>query len=74
MKRNEWLLVAGLITLALVVRLIYTTQPRVVWGDEPFYLWAGRSLLAGTGYNIFGYSGALFPPLFALLRARVRPR
>jgi hypothetical protein len=31
-----------------------------VWGDEPFYLWMGQSLLAGQGYNAFGYSGVAF--------------
>ena len=64
MVRTEWLMLAGLIALALIVRLYFTTLPRVVWGDEPFYLWMGQSLLAGTGYNAFGYSGAHFPPLF----------
>ncbi|MEZ4766915.1 MAG: hypothetical protein R2844_00610 [Caldilineales bacterium] len=42
----------------------YATYDRVVWGDEPFYLWIGRSLWAGDGYNFFGYPGAHFPPLF----------
>ena len=69
----EWLVLAGLIALALVVRLYFTTLPRVVWGDEPFYLWMGQSLLAGTGYNAFGYSGAHFPPLFAVLAAALAP-
>ena len=72
-KRNEWLLVAGLVSLALLARFVFSTLPRVVWGDEPFYLWAGHSLLSGTGYNIFGYSGAHFPPLFSLLSAGLAP-
>jgi hypothetical protein len=55
------------------VRLVYTTLPRVVWGDEPFYLWMGQSLLAGQGYNAFGYSGVHFPPLFALTAAALAP-
>ena len=73
MVRTEWLVLAGLIALALIVRLYFTTLPRVVWGDEPFYLWMGQSLLAGTGYNAFGYSGAHFPPLFAVLAAGLAP-
>ena len=71
--RSEWLLVAGLAVLAMAIRIAYTTLPRVVWGDEPFYLWMGQSLLAGTGYNAFGYSGAHFPPLFAVLGAGLAP-
>ena len=55
------------------MRLYFATLPRVVWGDEPFYLWMGQSLLAGTGYNAFGYSGAHFPPLFAVLAAGLAP-
>ena len=65
--RRELATVAALVLLAVLLRLAYTTYPRVVWGDEPFYLWLGQSLWAGDGYNIFGYSGAHFPPLFPAL-------
>ncbi len=65
--RREWLVVLLLATLAAAVRLASTGYPRVVWGDEPYYLWIGQSLWAGTGYNAMGYSGAHFPPLFPAL-------
>lgn len=73
MQRRDWLALAALIALAATVRLTYTTLPRVVWGDEPFYLWMGQSLLAGDGYNAFGYSGAHFPPLFSVAAAALAP-
>lgn len=73
MERNDWLALATLVALAAAVRLAYTLLPRVVWGDEPFYLWMGHSLLAGDGYNAFGYSGAHFPPLFAVTAAALAP-
>ncbi len=59
----------GIALLALVVRTYWILQPRIVWGDEPFYLWLGRSLLAGEGYQFFGISGVHFSPLFPLLAA-----
>jgi 4-amino-4-deoxy-L-arabinose transferase-like glycosyltransferase len=42
-----------------------------VWGDEPFYLWIGRSLLDGQGYQFFGISGVHFAPLYPILAALV---
>ncbi len=63
------LLLALLVLLAAAVRLYAIAQPRVVWGDEPFYLWLGRSLLAGQGYQFFGISGTHFAPLFPLAAA-----
>jgi 4-amino-4-deoxy-L-arabinose transferase-like glycosyltransferase len=56
-----------LLGLATLVRAYYVSFPRVVWGDEPGYLWLGQSLWAGDGYNIFGFSGAHFPPLVPTL-------
>jgi 4-amino-4-deoxy-L-arabinose transferase-like glycosyltransferase len=73
MQRRDWLLLAVIVALAAGVRLATTTLPRVVWGDEPFYLWMGQSLLAGQGYNAFGYSGVHFPPLFSLTAAALAP-
>lgn len=73
LQRRDWLALAALVALAAAVRLVYTTLPRAVWGDEPFYLWMGQSLLAGDGYNAFGYSGAHFPPLFSAAAAALAP-
>jgi hypothetical protein len=65
--RADWLTLILLVALGVAVRLYSTTYPRVVWGDEPYYLWIGQSLWAGTGLNAMGYSAAHFPPLFPVL-------
>ena len=62
-----WGVPVALVAAAVLLRVYYTTYARVVWGDEPFYLWIGQSLWAGHGYNFFGYSGAHFPPLYPAL-------
>jgi len=66
-RRSDWLILALLTALGVVVRLASTSHPRVVWGDEPYYLWIGQSLWAGAGLNAMGYSAAHFPPLFPAL-------
>ena len=53
--------------LAAVVRVYWGLRPRIVWGDEPYYLWLGQSLLKGEGYQFFGISGIHFSPLYPLL-------
>ncbi len=55
----------------MVVRVAYILQPRIVWGDEPFYLWLGHSLVTGGGYQFFGISGVHFSPLFPLLAGAI---
>ncbi|MCB9130073.1 MAG: glycosyltransferase family 39 protein [Anaerolineales bacterium] len=62
-----WFIPAALVVAAVLIRIYFATWDRVVWGDEPFYLWIGKSLWAGAGYNFFGYSGAHFPPLYPVL-------
>ncbi len=64
---TRWVLL--LLVLAAAVRLYWGLRPRVVWGDEPFYLWLGESLLRGEGFHFFGISAAHFSPLFPLLAA-----
>ncbi len=38
--------------LALAVRFIYAGADRIVWGDEPFYMWLGRNWFRGQGYHL----------------------
>ncbi len=57
----------ALLVVAAALRVYWVSKPRVVWGDETFYLWVGQSLLDGHGYQFFGYSGSHFSPLFPLL-------
>lgn len=66
--RRRWTL-ALLIALAAAVRIYAVAQPRVVWGDEPFYLWLGRSLIDGEGYQFYGISGIHFAPLYPIAAA-----
>ena len=44
-----WGVPVALVAAAVLLRVYYTTYARVVWGDEPFYLWIGQSLWAGHG-------------------------
>ncbi len=64
---HPWVWPTIVLLLGLVVRLFWARVDRVVWGDEPFYLWIGQSWLTGHGYQFFGYSGTHFSPLFPLL-------
>jgi len=56
MLRNRTLPPLILVLVTLVVRLIYASMERTVWGDEPFYLWLGRNLLRGDGFR-FAFTG-----------------
>jgi 4-amino-4-deoxy-L-arabinose transferase-like glycosyltransferase len=68
-SRKRYLVLAALALLAAAARIYAAQQPRVVWGDEPFYLWLGRSIVDGQGYQFFGISGVHFAPLFPILAA-----
>jgi hypothetical protein len=60
--------IAGVAAWALLVRLFALFQPqRIVWGDEPFYLWLGRNWLTGQGYSFTGYPDVHHTPLYPLL-------
>lgn len=64
----EVLALIGLGLWAAVVRLFALAQPqRMVWGDEPFYLWLGRNWLTGQGYSFTGYSDVHHTPMYPLL-------
>ena len=53
---------------AALVRLVALLEPqRIVWGDEPFYLWLGRNWLTGRGYSFTGYSDVHHTPMYPLL-------
>ena len=48
-----WLPPALLGAATFLIRYIYAGMDRVVWGDEPFYLWLGRSWFSGRGYHLW---------------------
>ena len=66
-RRREWLTMAGLLAASLLIRYLLSGIERVVWGDEPFYLWLGRNWLTGRGYSFTGYSDVHHTPLYPLL-------
>lgn len=66
-ERTARWLVVGLALVSLAVHLFYAAKPRVVWGDEPFYLWLGRNWLTGQGYQFLGFDDVHHPPLYPLL-------
>jgi len=69
-RRNipETFAIAGLAAWALLARVVALLQPqRIVWGDEPFYLWLGRNWLTGRGYSFTGYPDVHHTPLYPLL-------
>ncbi len=61
----------GVFLLAFGLRLLLAmTSERIVWGDEPFYLWLTGNWLNGAGYTVYqGLSDIHFPPGFPLLLA-----
>jgi len=66
-KRRIFPAVVAILLLALAVRFAIALQDRVVWGDEPFYLWLGRNWLTGQGYSFTGYPDVHHTPLYPLL-------
>ena len=56
---------------ALGLRLALTLGDRVIWGDEPFYLWLGRNWVTGKGYGFMGHADVHHGPLFPMLAGAV---
>ncbi|MBC7237205.1 MAG: glycosyltransferase family 39 protein [Chloroflexi bacterium] len=46
-------------------------MPRVIRWDEPDYLWLGKNLLSGQGYQINGVAELHYTPLFPILAGSV---
>lgn len=53
--KKAWLTPTLLGLLTFVLRYLYAGMDRVVWGDEPFYLWLGRNWFSGQGYHLWFY-------------------
>ncbi len=67
---GEWLVPAAIAVAALVLRAAIASPTRVVWGDEPFYLWDGYHLATGRGYTFFnGRPDIYLMPLYPLVIA-----
>ncbi|MGC8825437.1 MAG: ArnT family glycosyltransferase [Anaerolineae bacterium] len=67
---GEWLIPAAIAVAALALRAALASPARVVWGDEPFYLWDGYNLASGRGYTFFnGRPDVYLTPLYPLVIA-----
>jgi len=64
---RQWLPLLLIWGLALLIRGILVQPERVVWGDEPFYLWLGRNWATGQGYQFVGHPDVHHGPLFPML-------
>jgi 4-amino-4-deoxy-L-arabinose transferase-like glycosyltransferase len=65
-----WLIPLAATAGALALRALLASPTRVVWGDEPFYLWDARNLALGRGYTFFnGVPDVYLTPLYPLLIA-----
>ncbi|NLG49443.1 MAG: glycosyltransferase family 39 protein [Chloroflexi bacterium] len=63
---GAWVPLLGIWLIGLVVRLMLTQGQRVVWGDEPFYLWLGRNWITGQGFTFTGHADVHHGPLFPM--------
>jgi 4-amino-4-deoxy-L-arabinose transferase-like glycosyltransferase len=66
-RRQEGLFLAATILLALAVRLLITQISHVLQGDEGAYLWLGKTLVTGGGYQFFGRPELHYTPLYPLV-------
>jgi len=53
--KKTWLTPALLGLLTFILRYAYAGADRIIWGDEPFYLWLGRNWFSGRGYHLWFY-------------------
>ncbi len=67
---GEWAVPVVIAMGALALRAVLASPTRVVWGDEPFYLWDGYHLATGRGYTFFhGRPDVYLTPLYPLVIA-----
>ena len=64
--RDAWLL-AGVVLAAALLRLALLRTERVVWGDEPSYLWLGRNWITGQGFTFTGRPDPHHSPFYPMV-------
>ncbi|MBC7263147.1 MAG: glycosyltransferase family 39 protein [Chloroflexi bacterium] len=73
LSRQERFTIALLILIAFLARLALLQVDRVVWGDEPFYLWLGRNWITGQGYSFTGHPDVHHTPGYPFLTGIIYP-
>jgi len=68
-----WVPLLGVWLIGLVVRLMLIQGQRVVWGDEPFYLWLGRNWITGQGFTFTGHADVHHGPLSPMAAGLLYP-
>ena len=69
-KWVDWAIPLAVALAALIARAALAQADRVVWGDEPFYLWNAHNLVTGRGYSFFnGVPDVYLTPLYPLVVA-----
>ena len=61
-----WLL-TGVVLAAALLRILLLLRGRVVWGDEPSYLWLGRNWITGRGFTFTGHPDPHHSPLYPIV-------
>ena len=65
--RTERLILAAIILLAFEVRFAIARLDHVLQGDEGAYLWLGKTLVTGGGYQFFGMPELHYTPFYPLV-------
>jgi len=63
----NYALLLVLVLVSAAIRVWMLQGDRVVWGDEPFYLWLGRNWITGAGFGFMGHADVHHGPLFPML-------
>ncbi len=68
---EEHIALAGLLLLALAVRVPIARLEHVLQGDEGAYLWLGKTLMSGGGYQFFGRPELHYTPGYPIVSGLV---
>ena len=69
-RAPAWGLWVALVSSGLLHTLM-ALRDRLIWGDEPIYLWLGQNWLHGRGFQLFGFNDVHHSPGYPFLPAVV---
>ena len=69
-RAPAWGLWVALVSSGLLHTLM-ALRDRLIWGDEPIYLWLGQNWLHGRGFQLFGFNDVHHSPGYPFLTAVV---